>query len=73
MSISIIVCSIADNLRWLYALFIAIDANFRLKRRAVSKDSVDPSLSQGWAYFVEETAYKLYLEASGSKAQEVSR
>jgi hypothetical protein len=61
-----------SDLRWLYALFIAIDANFRLKRRAVSKDSVDPSLSQGWAYFVEETAYKSYLEANSSKAQEVS-
>ncbi|KAG2356874.1 hypothetical protein BDR07DRAFT_1453293 [Suillus spraguei] len=38
--------------------FLAIDANFRLKRRAVSSDETDPSLSQGWAYFVEEKSYK---------------
>ncbi|KAG1818253.1 hypothetical protein EV424DRAFT_1324062 [Suillus variegatus] len=37
--------------RWKYALFIAIDANFRLKRKAVSSDNVDPSLNSGWAYF----------------------
>ncbi|KAF8131200.1 hypothetical protein EV363DRAFT_1165737 [Boletus edulis] len=47
--------------QWLYAQFVAIDANFRLKRKKVSKDSVDPSLSKGWAYFVEESAYKTYL------------
>lgn len=62
----------ADNLRWLYALFIAIDANFRLKRRMVSKDSIDPGLSQGWAYFVEETEYKSYLKANDGSTQEVS-
>ena len=43
------------------ALFVALDANFRLRRRAVSNDQSDPSLSQGWAYFVEDTAFKKYL------------
>ncbi|KAI6032422.1 hypothetical protein EDC04DRAFT_2518762, partial [Pisolithus marmoratus] len=38
-------------------LFVALDTNFRLKQRAVSKDSNDPSLSKGWAYFVEESTY----------------
>lgn len=56
---------------WLYALFLAIDANFRLKRRIVSKDSVDPSLSRGWAYFVE-TAYKTYLQTCSGNTQQVS-
>lgn len=56
---------------WLYAQFVAIDANFRLKRKKVSKDSVDPSLSKGWAYFVEETAYKDYLSHKGNIIQEV--
>jgi hypothetical protein len=60
--------------RWLYALFLAIDANFRLKRRIVSKDSVDPGLSCGWAYFVEEKEYKAYIHARASGTpQEVSR
>lgn len=47
--------------RWLYSLFVAIDANFRLKCKAVSSNVADPGLSRGWAYFVEETAYKSYL------------
>lgn len=50
---------------------MAIDANFRLKRRAISKDGTDPGLSQGWAYFVEETAYKSHLQQYSGKPQEV--
>ncbi|KAG1885253.1 hypothetical protein F4604DRAFT_1878622 [Suillus subluteus] len=49
--------------QWLYGLFLAIDANFRLKRKAVSSDSVDPSLSCGWGYFVEDKAYKDFLHS----------
>ncbi|KAF8426143.1 hypothetical protein L210DRAFT_3615035 [Boletus edulis BED1] len=56
---------------WLYALFLAIDANFRLKRRAASQDAVDPSLSKGWSYFAEEEPYKLYLHGRAGIAQEV--
>ncbi|KAG1805841.1 uncharacterized protein BJ212DRAFT_1449520 [Suillus subaureus] len=48
-------------IRWKYALFVAIDANFRLKHKAVSSDAADPSLNAGWAYFVQEGAYKSYL------------
>ncbi|KIJ10047.1 hypothetical protein PAXINDRAFT_27756, partial [Paxillus involutus ATCC 200175] len=58
--------------RWIYGLFIAIDTNFRLKRKKVSKDSVDPSLSKGWAYFVEESAYKAHLESNNDTVQEKS-
>ncbi|KAG1838304.1 hypothetical protein DFJ58DRAFT_718771 [Suillus subalutaceus] len=46
---------------WLYGLFLVIDANFRLKRHAVSSNKTDPSLSRGWAYFIEETSYKSYI------------
>ncbi|KAG1769718.1 hypothetical protein EV702DRAFT_1181707 [Suillus placidus] len=58
--------------RWLYALFIAIDANFRLKRKAVSSDQMDPGLNAGWAYFVEECAYKTYLSERAGERQERS-
>ncbi|KAG1855838.1 hypothetical protein C8R48DRAFT_749263 [Suillus tomentosus] len=58
--------------RWKYALFVAIDANFRLKRKAVSSDTVDPSLNAGWAYFVHEDSYKSYLADRASKKQERS-
>lgn len=57
--------------RWLYTLFVAIDANFRLKRRVVSNDEVNSSLSRGWAYFVEELSYKLYLQEHANIRQEV--
>ncbi|RDX43071.1 hypothetical protein OH76DRAFT_1458528 [Lentinus brumalis] len=46
---------------WLQRLCIAIDANFRLKRKKVSSDAVDPSLNKGTAYIVEEHAYKAHL------------
>ncbi|KAG2121984.1 hypothetical protein DEU56DRAFT_917982 [Suillus clintonianus] len=56
--------------RWKYALFVAIDANFRLKRKAVSSDTADPSLNAGWAYFVHEDSYKSYLADRASDKQE---
>ncbi|KAG1893780.1 uncharacterized protein F5891DRAFT_1131166 [Suillus fuscotomentosus] len=58
--------------RWLYGLFLAIDANFQLKRKAVSNDSVDPSLSSGWAYFMEDEAYKGFLDSNSDNTQEKS-
>lgn len=41
----------------MYALIIAIDANFRLKRRAVSNDARDPGLVSGQGYFVPDALY----------------
>ena len=43
--------------RWLYTLYLAIDANFRLKlkERGVKQD-VD--LGAGWAYFVNDRLYR---------------
>jgi hypothetical protein len=61
-----------DVFRWTYALFLAIDANFRLKRKKVSNDTVDPSLSVGWGCFVEESIYKDYLRDRIDLPQEVS-
>ncbi|KAG2135246.1 hypothetical protein DEU56DRAFT_981136 [Suillus clintonianus] len=58
--------------RFLYALFLAIDANFRLARRNVSSDAADPGLNQGYSFFVEETAYKSFLNSRGGTPQEKS-
>ncbi|KAG1726126.1 hypothetical protein EDD22DRAFT_982820 [Suillus occidentalis] len=60
------------DIRWRYALFLAIDANFRLKRKAISTDDRDPSLNSGWAYFVEERAYKDFLSERITEPQERS-
>ena len=48
------------NPRYIYNLIIAIDANFRLKRRAVSSEQRDPALGSGTGYFVENTMYRDY-------------
>lgn len=40
---------------------IAIDANFRLKRRAVSSYTRDPGLTNGHRYFVEDEAYREHI------------
>ncbi|KDR84201.1 hypothetical protein GALMADRAFT_56241, partial [Galerina marginata CBS 339.88] len=51
-----------EDQQYLSALFLALDANFRLKRKNVSNDKADPGLSKGWAYVVEETKYKAHLK-----------
>jgi hypothetical protein len=52
-------------------LFLALDANFRLKRKNISIQTIDPGLSKGWAYFVEETAYKAHLEGFKKETEPV--
>ena len=47
--------------RFIYTLFVAVDANFRLKRRAVSNEARDPALGSGLGYFVEDGAYREYI------------
>ncbi|KAJ7434219.1 hypothetical protein B0H11DRAFT_2258641 [Mycena galericulata] len=47
--------------KFLYILFIAIDACFHLKRRLVSSVVKDPALGSGWAYFTEDAPYRSYL------------
>ncbi|KAJ7481074.1 hypothetical protein B0H11DRAFT_1724414, partial [Mycena galericulata] len=47
--------------RFLYILYLAIDACFRLKRRLVSSEAKDPGLGTGWAYFTEDGPYRQYL------------
>lgn len=60
--------SFADsNRRWLYALFVGIDANFRLKRLKVSSTDRDPGLNHGYAYFVEDRQFKAYLNEYGPR------
>lgn len=46
-------------LRWLFALFIAVDANFRLKLKA--RGIRDPEIGSGWTYFVEQLEYEKHV------------
>ncbi|KAJ7801750.1 hypothetical protein B0H14DRAFT_3489222 [Mycena olivaceomarginata] len=47
--------------RFLYILFIALDACFRLKRHMISSEIKDPGLGTGWAYVTENPPYRHYL------------
>lgn len=47
--------------RFLYFLFLAIDACFRLKRRLVSSEKKDPGLGTGLASFVEDAGFRKYV------------
>lgn len=47
--------------RFLYALFICMDVNFRLKNNLVSNFSVDPGLGIGMAYMLGLGAYEEYV------------
>ncbi|TFK60201.1 hypothetical protein BDN72DRAFT_750605, partial [Pluteus cervinus] len=55
--------------QWIYRLFLAIDANFRLKRRKVSSESADPSVGSGWAYFVEQGPYAEHIKKFSEQSQ----
>jgi len=68
--ISLLCCADATS-RFLYALFLALDANFRMKRKKVSSDEQDPSLSEGWGCFVEERPYKEHLRKHWDQKQDV--
>ncbi|KAJ7797779.1 hypothetical protein B0H14DRAFT_3493267 [Mycena olivaceomarginata] len=48
--------------RFLYALFLALDANFRLKRKDISSEAKDPGLGDGWAFFCEVVAYMEHVQ-----------
>ncbi|KAJ7720502.1 hypothetical protein B0H14DRAFT_3098545 [Mycena olivaceomarginata] len=58
--------------RFLYALFLALDANFRMKRKDVSSEAEDPSLGDGIAFFSQVDAYMAHLEQHWDLEQEKS-
>ncbi|KIJ31208.1 hypothetical protein M422DRAFT_186299 [Sphaerobolus stellatus SS14] len=49
--------------QWLYTAQVAMDANFKLKRKMVSSLTADAGLGAGWAYVVEPVAYHRHLRS----------
>ncbi|KDR83151.1 hypothetical protein GALMADRAFT_134646 [Galerina marginata CBS 339.88] len=49
------------EMKFLYMLFICMDANFRLKNQLVSNYSQDPGLGNGWAYMIPRVPYERYV------------
>ncbi|KAJ7894257.1 hypothetical protein B0H14DRAFT_2334592 [Mycena olivaceomarginata] len=60
-----------EKASFLYALFLAIDANFRLKRKDVSSEEADPGLSKGWVFFGEVGPYMKHLKENWQQPQPV--
>lgn len=54
-------------LSWIYAQFIAIDANFRLKLK--NRLINDPELGSGWSYFVENSAYTRHVNENAGEEE----
>ncbi|KAJ3709697.1 hypothetical protein C8R42DRAFT_598178 [Lentinula raphanica] len=57
--------------RYLYWIYFALDACFRLKRRLVSSEKMDPDLDVGGSYFTEDSLFRQYL-SSVTDQQEMS-
>ncbi|KAF8143039.1 hypothetical protein K438DRAFT_1520754, partial [Mycena galopus ATCC 62051] len=55
--------------RYLYTIFLAINACFRLKRKKISSWAVDLSLQDGWAYFVTSGPYMKFVEKLGEQKE----
>lgn len=51
-----------EKIAFLFRLFLAEDANFRVKNGMVSSDARDPTLGQGWAYFVSKPEYMDHIK-----------
>ncbi|THU75671.1 hypothetical protein K435DRAFT_563222, partial [Dendrothele bispora CBS 962.96] len=51
-----------DGIKFIYTMFLAFDACFRLKRKKVSSWTRDPSLQDGMAYFVEIQPYLAWVK-----------
>ena len=44
-------------------LMVAMDANFRLRSKLRGLQSKDPTLTPGWAYFVNNGSYSEFIKA----------
>ncbi|KAJ7708555.1 hypothetical protein B0H14DRAFT_3525416 [Mycena olivaceomarginata] len=57
------------EMRFLYTIFLAIDTCFRLKQKKISSWLRDPSLQDGWAYFVRSFLYEDFVKTLGEQTE----
>ncbi|KAJ7122599.1 hypothetical protein C8R43DRAFT_899793, partial [Mycena crocata] len=62
----------AEEKQFLYVLFLALDANFRLKRKDVSTEEKDPGLGDGLSFYGEVETYMAHVAEHWDKPQERS-
>ncbi|KAF7968821.1 hypothetical protein HWV62_29262 [Athelia sp. TMB] len=53
-----------EGIKWLYALLVTIDANFRMKLKDKGL-AADPPMGDGWSHMVKTAPYKVYVEKYG--------
>lgn len=56
------------SISWIYTLYLAMDANFRLKLRDRNIRQ-DPELGPGWSYFVHEANYQESMATFGDQKE----
>ncbi|KAJ7091732.1 hypothetical protein C8R44DRAFT_891305 [Mycena epipterygia] len=61
-----------EERQFLYVLFLAMDANFRLKRKDVSTEEKDPGLGKGWVFFADVEKYMAHVKKWWNEKQERS-
>ncbi|KAF7295802.1 CxC2 domain-containing protein [Mycena chlorophos] len=61
------------NRGFLYSLFLAIDANFRMRRKDVSSEKKDPGLADGLSFFCETDVYMTHVKKHWNDRQARSR
>lgn len=66
--ISLVNAIILQDYRWIFTLYLAMDANFRLKLRERGIKN-DPELGPGWAYFVNDREYQQSMSTFGDQKE----
>ena len=59
-----VVSFLTDAFSYKYWLYLAEDANFRMRNRFVSNEQRDPILGDGWGYMVKKDEYYDFLKSS---------
>ncbi|KAF7972615.1 hypothetical protein HWV62_17352, partial [Athelia sp. TMB] len=58
-----------EKSQFLFSLFLAEDANFRMVRKKVSSEAANPTMSAGLSYFVEISKYRAHLATYGDQKE----
>ncbi|KAJ6480009.1 hypothetical protein C8R47DRAFT_983149 [Mycena vitilis] len=61
-----------EEKQFLYALFLAMDANFRLKRKDVSTEEKDPGLGDGYLFYCKVQEYMKHVAEHWNDPQDRS-
>ncbi|KAK7007802.1 hypothetical protein R3P38DRAFT_3324954 [Favolaschia claudopus] len=64
--------TVSEEKQFIYAIYLALDANFRLKRKDVSTEEKDPGLGDGWAFVCGVKEYMDHVKEHWNMTQQRS-